>query len=284
VFGLALATLSLIYFVTLVWGPDGEGNSSGKNYLKELGDPPKAASPVEPEEEGDKEVSAPLQGGTGTRFGSPSGPSSTALNTSALRPDELYNMLFSVRDAESHRPLAGATVHVAKAPGNGHVLASFRINAEGRGKLHRLPRAQYRYWVEAPGYHSSNPRSAELPLDGTRFEVQLKPAAQLAGAFEGLDGELRKQGVLHLSRAADSQVVIVRPNEYGRFASPALDGGDWSVAWIPHTRAQPAPGMSTMLELSAGKCTLLEVVLPEGIADPRHKRRPGIRLAIAAVQ
>ena len=54
-FGLVLATLSLIYFVTLVWGPDEKDDPKGKNYLKDLGDQPKVESVLEAEgeEEGD---------------------------------------------------------------------------------------------------------------------------------------------------------------------------------------------------------------------------------------
>ena len=279
-FGLVLATLSLIYFVTLVWGPDEKDDPKGKNYLKDLGDQPKAESVLE--EEGDQEVLAPRQGNA--RLGSTTVGNASSLDVSALRPDELHDMLFLVRDIESRLPLAGATVHVAKAAGDGRVLASFRVDAKGQGKLHRLPHAQYRYWVEAPGYHSSEPCAAEVPIDGTCFEVQLAPAAQLVGVFESLDGKARQHGVLHLSRAAEAQVLIVRPNEHGRFASPELAGGTWSIAWMPHSRAQPAPGMSTEMTLPTGELTLLEVVLPEGAADPRHKRSPGIRRAIAAVQ
>ena len=286
-FGLLLATLSLIYFVTLVWGPDEKDDANGKNYLKDLGDQPKAESVIDAleEAEGDQEVAAPLPGSADARFGSATAATnSSGLDVSALRPDELHDMLFLVRDTESRQPLAGATVHVAKAAGDGRVLASFCVDAEGQGKLHRLPHAQYRYWVEAPGYHASEPRGAELPIDGTCFEVQLAPAAQLVGVFEGLDGKPRDLGVLHLSRVAEPQVLIVRPNEYGRFASPELAGGAWRLAWMPHARAQPAPGMSTEMTLPTGERTLLEVVLPEGTADPRHKRTPGIRRAIAAVQ
>lgn len=284
VFGLVLATLSLIYFVTLVWGPDEKENPSGKNYLKDLGDQPKAESAreAEGEEEAEQEVSAPLQ--RSARLGSTTVGNTSSLDVSALRPDELHDMLFQVRDTESRLPLAGATVHVAKAAGDGRVLASFRVDAEGKGKLHRLPHAQYRYWVEAPGYHSSDPSAAELPIDGTCFEVQLAPAAQLVGVFEGLDGKARQQGVLHLSRVAEAQVVIVRPNEHGRFASPELAGGAWRIAWMPNSRAQPAPGMRTEMTLPTGERTFLEVVLPEGTADPRHKRALGIRRSIQAVQ
>lgn len=286
VFGLILATLSLIYFVTLVWGPDEEKEPGSKNYLKELGDQPKAESTVEPEEEEptDQEVSAPQHGMTGARLGSASAIHQAGLDVSALRPDELHDMQFVVRDSESRQALAGATVHVAKAAGDGRVLASFRVDAEGNGKLRKLPHAQYRYWVEAPGFHSSEPRAAEVPLDGTCFEVQLTPAAQLVGVFEGLDGDPRTHGVLHLSRVAQPEVILVRPNANGRFASPELAGGKWKIAWMPHSRAQPAPGMSTELDLPTGERTLLEVVLSEGSADPRHKREPGIRRAVAALQ
>lgn len=286
-FSLVLATLSLIYFVTLVWGPDEQGAAKGKNYLKDLGDQPKVESVIDAEGQGEssQEVASPLRGSSETRPGTVA----TAMNksgfgNSTLRPDDLHDMLFLVRDTESRQPLAGAIVYVAKAAGEGRVLASFRVDAEGQGKLHRLPRAQYRYWVEAPGYHASEPRGAELPFDGTCFEVQLAPAAQLVGVFEGLDQKPRDLGVLHLSRVTEPEVLIVRPNKYGRFTSPELAGGTWRVAWIPHARSQPTPSMSTEITLPTGERTFLEVVLPEGAADPRHKRSPGIRLAIGSLQ
>ena len=47
-FGLVLATLSLIYFVTLVWGPKDQEDPAAKNYLKDLGDQPKAESSESP--------------------------------------------------------------------------------------------------------------------------------------------------------------------------------------------------------------------------------------------
>lgn len=285
-FGLILATLSLIYFVTLVWGPDEKDEPGSKNYLKDLGDQPKAESTVEPgeEESSEQEVSAPKMGTVGARLGSAAAVHQAGLDVSALRPDELHDLQFVVRDSETRQALAGATIHVAKAAGNGRVLASFRVDAEGNGKLRRLPHAQYRFWVEAPGYHASEPRAAEVPLDGTRFEVQLTPAAQLVGVFEGLDGDPRSHGILHLSRVAEPEVVVVRPNANGRFVSPELAGGKWQVAWMPHSRAQPAPGMSTELTLPTGERTLLEVTLSDGAADPRHKREPGIRRAIVALQ
>ncbi len=288
VFGLVLATLSLIYFVTLVWGPKDQEDPAAKNYLKDLGDQPKAESSEDPgdAEDSNEEVTAPAQAPIGSRHVSKSGSGAqlASLNTSGLRPDELHDISFVVRDAETRQPLPNVTIHLAKAAGSGRQIAELRTDATGNGRVRKLPHAQYRFWAESPGYRPTEARAAELPLDGTCFELLMEPAAQVVGVFEGLDGETRQLGLLHLSRAGSPEVIWIRPDAQGRFASPALEGGAWKLAWMPHSRAQPAPGMKTELDLPTGERTLLEVVLPEGAADPRHRRTPGIRPAVAALQ
>ena len=68
-FGLVLATLSLIYFVTLVWGPKDQEDPAAKNYLKDLGDQPKAESSEAPgdAEDSNEEVTAPANAATPAR-------------------------------------------------------------------------------------------------------------------------------------------------------------------------------------------------------------------------
>jgi hypothetical protein len=281
--GLAAATLSLIYFVTLVWGPEDPGEDSGKNYLKELGDQPKGELPADPQDS----ATDPSADETGPRNDPPSGgpmASEVSLNARGLRADELFTMQFEVRDARSLQAIPGATIQVARAAGTKKVVAEFRVNQDGAGEVRRLPHAQYRYWVEAPGFHSSTPRSVELPVDGKEFKIELEPAAQIVGVFEGLDGETRRHGVLHLTHEASSEVILLRPDKNGRFASPPLQDGEWTFAWMTNSRAQPDPQMVTQLNLPAGQRSLLEVVIPEGSADLRSKRTPGIRLAVARLQ
>jgi hypothetical protein len=281
--GLAAATLSLIYFVTLVWGPENPGENSGKNYLKELGDQPKGELPADPLDgstDPDAEQAEP-------RNDAPSGgpkAHEVSLEARGLRADELFSMRFEVRNAQTHQAIPGATIQVARAAGTKKVVAEFRANQDGSGEVRRLPHAQYRYWVEAPGFHPSTPRSIELPVDGDQFEVELEPAAQIVGVFEGRDGETRSHGVLHLTNEASSEVVLLRADKNGRFASKPLQDGNWILAWMTHSRAQPDRQMVTQLNLPAGQRTLLEVVLPEGSADLRSKRTAGIRLAVARLQ
>lgn len=281
--GLAAATLSLIYFVTLVWGPEKPGEDSGKNYLKELGDQPKGELPANPQDE-DLDADAEEGGPRSDQQSSDSKPHEVSLDVRGLRADELFSMRFEVRDARSHQALPGATVRVAKAAGTKNVIAEFRVNADGAGEVRRLPHAQYRYWVEAPGFHSSAPCAIELPVDGERFKIELEPAAQIVGVFEGRDGETRSHGVLHLTKEDSSEVLLVHADKNGRFASPALQDGDWTLAWIAHSHAQPEREMITQLSLPAGQRTLLEVVIPDGTADLRSKRTAGIRLAVARLQ
>jgi carboxypeptidase family protein len=278
--GLAAATLSLIYFVTLVWGPNKSDEDSGKNYLKELGDQPKGELPANPQ---DSETD-PDSGENGLRNDQPSGDSKVSLEASGLRADELFTMYFEVRDARSQRPLPGATVQVAKAAGTKNVIAEFRVNHDGKGEVRQLPHAQYRYWVEAPGFHTSTPRAIELPVDGKRFKIELEPAAQIVGVFEGRDGKARSHGVLHMTKKDSSEVLLVRADKNGRFASPPLQDGDWTLAWMSHSHAQPEREMIAQLSLPAGQRTLLEVVIPEGTADLRSKRTAGIRLAVERLQ
>jgi hypothetical protein len=280
---LAAATLSLIYFVTLVWGPEKPGEDSGKNYLKELGDQPKGELPADPEDS-PADPDAGQGGPRSDQQSSESKPHEVSLDVRGLRSDELFTMHFEVRDARSHQVLPGATVQVAKAAGTKNIVAEFRVNADGKGEVRRLPHAQYRYWVEAPGFHPSAPRAIELPIDGERFQVELEPAAQIVGVFEGRDGETRSHGVLHMTKEGSSEVLLVRADKNGRFASPPLQEGDWTLAWISHSHAQPEREMITQLSLPAGQRTLLEVVIPEGSADLRSKRAAGIRLAIVRLQ
>lgn len=281
--GLIAATLSLIYFVTLVWGPENPQGDSGKNYLKELGDQPKAELPATPEDEAPQPQ---LDEGEqrDTHQGDSPKSNEVSLDVRGLRADELHTMRFDVRDAGTDRPLPGATVYVARAAGRKNVLAEFGVNADGQGEVRRLPHAQYRYWVEAPGYHPSEPRAIELPVDGKRFQVNMQAAAQIVGVFEGRDGDVRNHGVLHLTRPNESEVLLVRADKNGRFSSPPLEVGEWTLAWIPHSRAQPSRDMVTQLRLPAGQRTLLEVVIPEGTTDPRMRRESGIRLAVARLQ
>lgn len=281
--GLAAATLSLIYFVTLVWGPERPGDDSGKNYLKELGDQPKGELPADPLDEASDPDADEIEP-RNDQQDSDSKPHEVSLDVRGLRDDELFTMSFAVRDARSQQALPGATVQVAKAAGTKRVVAEFRVNQDGLGEVRRLPHAQYRFWVEAPGFHASTPRSIELPVDGKEFEIELEPAAQIVGVFEGRDGDTRSHGVLHLTKEDSSEVLFVRADKNGRFASPALDDGDWTVAWIAHSHAQPEREMVTQFHLPAGQRTLLEVVIPEGTADLRSKRTAGIRLAVASLQ
>ena len=281
--GLAAATLSLIYFVTLVWGPEKPGEDSAKNYLKDLGDQPKGELPADPQDS----LTDPNADENGPRNDSPSGgpkAHEVSLDARGLRADELFSMQFEVRNARSLQAIPGATIQVARAAGTKKIVAEFRVNQDGTGEVRRLPHAQYRYWVEAPGFHSSTPHSIELPVDGNDFKIELEPAAQIVGVFEGRDGEARSHSVLHMTNEASSEVMLLRADKNGRFASPPLQDGDWTLAWMAHSRAQPDRMMITHLSLPAGQRTLLEVVIPEGTADLRSKRIEGIRLAVARLQ
>lgn len=289
VIGLIAATLSLVYFATLVWGPDTEKEDT-KNYLKELGDEPKVEvagrQPVEiddselgiliPLHEAPKLSSA--QRAVENDLRGTSLAHEVTLRSAGLREDEVHRVEFLVRDSSSLEALSGARIEVSRAGGSRSVVAELCANEDGIGKVHRVPRAQYRFQVQAAGYHPTEPTFVEVPVDGSRFIIDLQPAAQVVGVMEDRAGQVVSRGLLHLCLEGSTEVLWVEPDAQGRFFSPPLQEGSWHLAWLTDRQAQPLAGMTATLELPAGQRSLLEVIIPSGEAQ-EPSRPVGIRLA-----
>jgi hypothetical protein len=271
--GLALLTLSLIYFVTLFWGPEDAETDEQRNYLRDLGDAPAEST------EGMAPVTPPTSlapSGDARPTWSPEDSPSWMLPGAPV-----FRLRFAVRDRDAGVSIPQATVHIARAAGHREHLASFSTSQQGRAQSPQLPAGQLHYWVTAPGHYPSERQAMEIPHDGTNYQVELVPCAQLAGAFETADGATVREGVLHLTRVDRPEVHIVRPDEDGRFASPRIEGGEWTLAWMPDEHARPYPALNRTMSLREGETTLLEVVLPAR-AGKTATRTPGIRRAMAS--
>jgi len=272
--GLLAATLSLVYFATMIWGPETEPEAATVTSLQKYGDA-KVQSAVEVEapapavQRSDKPVQASHQ------------VSQLGYKVTGLAEHELHSLEVVVVDSRNGQAINGADVRLFRAAGRGNQapLAELQTNHSGQGLVNRLPHAQYRLQVSADGYHAVGARAIELPVDGKKHSFELEPAAQLVGFLTGLDGEALAHGVLRLEAIGNDEVVWVQPDAHGQLRSEALYEGDWLVQWLPHTRAVAGDDqLTTELTLLAGRKTSIEVVLPEGSFDPSGGRKAGIRV------
>lgn len=277
--GLVAATLALIYFATMIWGPENAPVAPNQNYLRELGDEPGAetAPAGETDDDGSEEVSL-LGGPTPDTPVTLASGSRLDFATRGLRPDEMHSLDVRLRDAAG-QPVADAEVRVFKAagPADRPPLAALRPDDGGRVTVRGLPHAQYRIEVDAPGYHPVRPKPVELPMDGTRFDFVLATAAELVAWCEDRAGRSLRAGCLRLNHEDGSAPHYVEASVNGRFVSGPLRAGDWTVTWLPHRHASEARGLQADFELHGGESTRVRIVLPQGAADPRHPVEAGLQ-------
>lgn len=224
----------------------------------------------------DSEVQYPLQEDAGTykalpgelqiedRF--PATPTPPAL------PADSFSTIEVILVDDRDNPVGGAKVRfLAKLKNGPAVRASGQTDASGRLTSPALFREVYEIEASADLFFPVISETISIPSE-TQSTVQLRlaPASRITGSVMTVHGKAVVHGSLSMTDLNTGVEIRAEIGTGGRFVSPPLDAGNWSLSWKESPTAPSEPKLSYALPLETRQERAFRIVVAAPGADPKH--------------